>query len=183
MAARKRRAADSFSHSPRIRSGADALSAMLIKSIVFSILLLTAESAHAQPVPTGYDFRGIIPHDWRKVPPPRGVNAVGFASPRGDAWIVFKAEPARRSVVAQLTQLSRVRGGHITYERNGGTWIVVSGFNGNRIFYRKAMLACGGRAWHYLEFEYPAAQKRAFDDFVTRSSRALGDYGSSGCNG
>jgi hypothetical protein len=54
---------------------------------------------------------------------------------------------------------------------------------GNRIFYRKAILACGGRAWHYLEFEYPAAQKRAFDEFVTHSSAALGAYARSGCAG
>src|ERR1051326_8895517 len=65
----------------------------------------------------------------------------------------------------------------------GLTWIVVSGFMGNRIFYRKAILVCGGRAWHYLEFEYPAAQKRAFDEFVAHSSAALGAYARSGCAG
>jgi hypothetical protein len=32
----------------------------------------------------------------------------------------------------------------ITYERQGQTWIVASGYHGDRIFYRKAMLACGG---------------------------------------
>lgn len=45
------------------------------------------------------------------------------------------------------------------------------------------MLACGGTAWHYLEFEYPAAQKRAFDEFVTRSSMVLGAYATAGCSG
>jgi hypothetical protein len=45
------------------------------------------------------------------------------------------------------------------------------------------MLACGGTAWHYMEFEYPAAQKRAFDELVTRSSAALGAYARIGCRG
>jgi hypothetical protein len=116
------------------------------------------------------------------VPPPHGSNEEGFISPRGDAWIVFKAKAARGPVAAQLAFLRTVRGGDITYEREGRTWIVVSGYKRNRIFYRKAMLACGGSAWHYLEFEYPAAGKRAFDNFVTRSSAALGAYAKSGCH-
>ena len=58
---------------------------------------------------------------------------------------------------------------------------MVSGYNGDRIFYRKAMLACGGRSWHHLAFEYPADQKRPFDQFVTRASYALKEYDQIGC--
>ena len=155
----------------------------MLKSILCCIALLVTACAHAQAAPARSDFRGIIPPDWRMVPPPRGSSAVGFMSPRRDAWIVFRAKPAREPVAVQLARLRKVRGGDITYERAGRTWIVVSGFKGNRIFYRKAMLACGGSAWHYLEFEYPAAAKRAFDAFVTRSSAALGAYARSGCQG
>jgi len=67
------------------------------------------------------------------------------------------------------------------HEREERTWIVVSGYIGDRIFYRKAMLACGGQVWHHLAFEYPAIQKRAFDLFVTRASYALQAYGQVGC--
>jgi hypothetical protein len=153
------------------------------KLIPSCIAILLAASAHAAAAPASHDFRSIIPQNWRAVAPPKGTNAEGFVSPSGDAWIVFKANPARRSAAAQLALLRTVRGGHITYEREGRTWIVVSGFIGNRIFYRKAMLACGGAAWHYLEFQYPAAQKREFDEFVSRSSAALGAYAASGCRG
>jgi hypothetical protein len=48
---------------------------------------------------------------------------------------------------------------------------------GDRIFYRKAMLACAGLVWHQLAFEYPTADKRAFDQLVTRASYALQAYG------
>lgn len=153
----------------------------MLKSMLFCLAMLTAASANVGAVPARYDFHSIIPQDWRGVPPPHGMNAEGFVSPRGEAWLVFKAEPASRSVHAQLALLRTVRGGHVTYEREGGTWIVVSGLKGKRIFYRKAVLACGGRVWHFLEFEYPAAEKRDFDDFVTRASKALGAYSASGC--
>ncbi len=155
----------------------------MLKPMLCCIAILVAVPASAEPAPVRADFNGIIPHDWRAVAPPQGVNARGFVSPDGNSKIVLYAKPANRPVDAQLRRLRRVRGGDITYERAGRTWIVVSGFVGNRIFYRKAILACGGRAWHYLEFEYPAAQKRAFDAFVTRSSAALGAYATSGCEG
>ena len=45
----------------------------------------------------------------------------------------------------------------------------------------KAVLECGGTVWHHLAFEYPATQKRAFDDFVTRASYAVQAYGRVGC--
>ena len=45
----------------------------------------------------------------------------------------------------------------------------------------EAMLACGGQSWHHLEFEYPADQKLAFDEFVTRASYALNEYNQTGC--
>jgi serine/threonine-protein kinase len=145
--------------------------------------MLMAVAVHAETVSARSDFRDIIPQDWRMLPRHQGSADLGFTSPRGDAEIVFKAKPSTRPITSQLARLRSVPGGDITYEREGHTWIVVSGFKGSRIFYRKAMLACGGRAWHYLEFEYPAAQKKAFDAFVALSSKALGAYASSGCRG
>jgi len=87
------------------------------------------------------------------------------------------AEP----IQAHIAQVRQHENEKITYEREERTWIVVSGYIGDRIFYRKAMLACGGQVWHHLAFEYPAIQKRAFDLFVTRASYALQAYGQVGC--
>lgn len=153
----------------------------MLKPILCCVAMLVAACAHAA-VPSKYNFGGIIPRDWT-LSPSGGVNERRFVSPGGNASIVFRTEHARVSAATQLARVRAVRNGDITYEREGRTWIVVSGFKGNRIFYTKAMLACGGRAWHYVEFEYPAAEKRAFDEFVTRSSKALGAYAQSGCRG
>jgi len=155
----------------------------MLRPIVCCVAILIAAPAQAEPVSARDDFNGIIPQNWRAVQAPQGVQARGFVSPDGNSKIVLYGKPATRTVAEQLSRLRAVRGGDITYERAGRTWIVVSGFMGNRIFYRKAILACGGRAWHYLEFEYPAAQKRAFDEFVTHSSATLGAYARSGCAG
>jgi hypothetical protein len=54
-------------------------------------------------------------------------------------------------------------------------------YRGNRIFYRRAMLACNNTKWRQIEFEYPAWEKRRFDSFVTRTSFALRAYKELGC--
>jgi hypothetical protein len=153
----------------------------MLKPLCF-IAVLVAVSAHAGPAPTKYDFGGIIPQNWH-LAPPKAAYERRFTSPDGEASIALRSEHARIPVAAQLERLRTAGDGEITYEHEGRTWIVISGFKGNRIFYTKAMLACGGRAWHYVEFEYPATQKRDFDNFVTRSSKALGAYAQIGCKG
>ena len=63
----------------------------------------------------------------------------------------YAQPPGSESVEAHLEEVRRGEHERITYERASRTWIVVSGYNGDRIFYRKAMLACGGRpgiTWH-----------------------------------
>jgi len=71
--------------------------------------------------------------------------------------------------------------GRVIYEARGGDWMVTSGYRGNRIFYRRAMLACNNTKWRQIEFEYPAWEKRRFDGFVTRTSFSLRAYKEAGC--
>jgi serine/threonine-protein kinase len=72
-------------------------------------------------------------------------------------------------------------GERVTYRRRERDWLAVSGFKGNRIFYRKAILACGGKVWHHIEFEYPASQKQEMDAFVIRASRAIDQAENDNC--
>jgi len=148
--------------------------------IVALFAYVTAAEARVQPRPNE-DFRTIVPNGWRLLPPARGTNERRFVSPGGDAWLSLYADHAQGQSVGYHMQQVFQNTDQITYERRGPTWIVVSGYKGDRIFYRKAMLACHGREWHHLAFEYPAAQKRAFDDFVTRTSYALQAYQDVGC--
>jgi hypothetical protein len=70
-------------------------------------------------------------------------------------------------------------GEQITHLRAERTWIEVSGFKGDRIFYRKSVLACGGTSWHEVTLEYPAEAKdmNAFVDRVAAGTEMDKDKG------
>jgi len=127
-------------------------------------------------------FRSVVPNSWKLLP--RDPHSPGrrFVSPSGDAWLRYFAvsvDPgAANSNTDQLTPLPTER---VTYERRGVGWLVSSGYRGDRIFYRKAILACNGTKWRHIEFEYPASEKRLFDNFVTRTSLAMRAYQVLGC--
>jgi hypothetical protein len=61
------------------------------------------------------------------------------------------------------------------------TWISVSGFKGDRLFYRRAALACVGDLWHQIAFEFPAKEKRDMQDFIKRAVEKLNDGENEGC--
>jgi Rap1a immunity proteins len=124
------------------------------------------------------DFPVNVPPGWSLAP--GKSNEWRAVSPRRNAWLSLYVAP----VHSGSSDLDRgaAAGDRVTYQQRGRGWNVVSGYTAdNRIFYRKTMLACGGRKWHKLEFEYPASDKRAMDEFVTRASHALGAYSSAGC--
>ena len=130
---------------------------------------------------SGPDYLAIVPPDWKLLSEDAISHERRFVSPSGDAWLSLYARPPDESIEAHLERVRHHDHERITYERGGATWIVVSGYKGDRIFYRKAMLACSGQSWHHLAFEYPAEQKESFDQFVTRASYALSAYNRTGC--
>jgi hypothetical protein len=123
------------------------------------LAILSFLVAMTNVIPTAYareadmPFRSIVPNSW-KLQTAVNANTHQLASP-----------PTER----------------VTYEARGGDWLVSSGYGGDQIFYRKAILACNGTKWRHIEFEYPASEKRPFDNFVTRTSFALRAYQDVGC--
>ena len=73
-------------------------------------------------------------------------------------------------------------GEELTEVRGQRNWISVSGFRGDRIFYRQALLACAGDRWHHITFEYPSDVKLNMTDFVRRAAQALGATQNAGCD-
>jgi hypothetical protein len=150
---------------------------MLRFSIVFVLISLGLPAAAQQG---RNDYPTIVPRDWTMLPPES--NEWRAVSPRKDAWLSLYATPATGSVSSHLRRWGMSAGDRVTYQRHGHGWSAVSGYTAdNRIFYRKTMLACGGRKWHDLAFEYPASDKRAMYEFVTRASYALRAYSGAGC--
>jgi len=65
--------------------------------------------------------------------------------------------------------------------RGEQNWIEVSGFKADRVFYRKIVLACSGRSWHEIAFEYPEEIKTSLSEFVTRAAKAVQNSEDQGC--
>ena len=152
----------------------------VIRTLIIAVGLFGIASTANANQPTS-DYHSVVPTNWRLLPADEQTHEQRFVSPSGDAWLSLYARPPSESIDSHLAAVRQGEHERITYERAGPTWIVVSGYKGDRIFYRKAMLACGGRSWHHLAFEYPSDQKLAFDQFVTRASYALNEYNHTGC--
>jgi serine/threonine-protein kinase len=81
-----------------------------------------------------------------------------------------------------MQSVAFAEGETLTYLRGERDWIAVSGTKGNRIFYRKAVIACGGKVWHHIAFEYPLERKRAMDPFVSRAAAIVDQAENDGCD-
>src|SRR5215510_1482660 len=117
---------------------------------------------------------GLIPRDWQLEPADDSWQGRRFVSPTGTAWLALYARSAAdESREERFRAIAFVEDEEVTYLRGERDWLAVSGFRGDQIFYRKMVLACGERQWRHVAFEYPAKEKRKFDQLVGRMSRAL----------
>jgi serine/threonine-protein kinase len=90
-------------------------------------------------------FRSIVPNSWTLLPPEPQSYGRRFVSPAGDAWLWYFAVSANREGAVNASgPVSHPPTERVTYERQGADWLVSSGYRGDRIFYRKAILACKG---------------------------------------
>ena len=100
-----------------------------------------------------------------------------YVSPDGRSILTFGAADAGlHDVAAEKERISRQPGETITYEKSERSWIVVSGYRNDEIFYRRANLACAGTRWHLVELKYPREDKRRMDAIVTTISHRLSRF-------
>ena len=72
-------------------------------------------------------------------------------------------------------------GEQITHLHGEENSIEVSGLKADRSFYRKAVLACAGRVWHEVAFEYPTQTQGSISEFVNRAAKAVENSEDQGC--
>ena len=124
----------------------------------------------------------LVPPEWRLQPPDPNWKGKRYVSPDDAAWFAAYATPVEQEPIgAHMRAIAFVDGEEITHLRGERDWIAVSGLKAERIFYRKAALACGGKSWRHVAFEYPAHAKRSMDEFVIRAARALDSSVNDGC--
>ena len=141
---------------------------MKIPLLILVLVLGSMKAAGAQP--------GVaVPAGWVQQPRQSNAEPLKFTSPDGTAWLTLYATPAdkgRRSKNA----FEVADGERVTYTRSTPRFVAVSGFRGDRIFYRKKNLACRGTRWHHIAWEYPAEDKRKMDAVVTQVAHGMNRF-------
>jgi hypothetical protein len=126
---------------------------------------------HRREPPT---VASLVPRDWQPEPQNPNWNGKRFLSPDGASWLaIYRASAEEEPLADHMRSIIFAKDETITYLRGERTWIAVSGFKDSRIFYRKAILACAGKAWHHIAFEYPAELRTKMDAFVLSVAQAL----------
>jgi len=124
----------------------------------------------------------MVPPNWQLQPVEPNWKGKRFLSPDGTSWLAVYAFPATpEQLSTHMKSTAFVDGETVTYLRGERDWIVASGTKGDRIFYRKAVIACGGKVWHHIAFEYPTERKRAMDPIVTRAAAIVDLADNDGC--
>ncbi|HET7681042.1 MAG TPA: hypothetical protein VFK79_13035 [Xanthobacteraceae bacterium] len=114
----------------------------------------------------------MVPPNWVQEERDSPTEPLRYSSPDGTAWLTLHAGPAeQRPKVGPAGEGERV-----TYLRKTKRFVAVSGFKGDRIFYRKSNLACQGTRWHHIALEYPAEDKRKMDALVTRVALGMNRF-------
>ena len=126
---------------------------------------------------------GVIPRDWKKQSLDAASNGGRFVSPDGSASFDFYTTAAAdQPITEHMKSFAFGEGDEITGLAGERAWIAASGFKGDRLFYRKAALACGGDRWHHIAFEYPANAKRSMQDVIRRAVEMLDSSQNTGCD-
>jgi len=125
-----------------------------------------------------------IPADWKLQPADPNFSGRRYMAPDGSAWLALYSAPVDKDkVAAHLKDVAFADGEEVTTIRGAHDWLAVSGTKGDRVYYRKAALACGGTTWRHIAFEYPAEQKAALDRLVERAAQAFDRLAEESCSG
>ena len=122
-----------------------------------------------------------VPRDWQLMPPDPNWQGRRYMAPDGNAWLAFYATNAANDATARFKAVAFADGEDVKYLRGEHDRLTVSGLKGDRIFYRKVMLACGGTIWRHVAMEYPASAKATFDRFVEGMSRGFDRIADDSC--
>jgi hypothetical protein len=129
------------------------------------------------------DAMQMIPPDWQLQPSDPNWKGKRYVAPDGVTSVAFYSAPTEQEpVAAHKKAFAYVDGEELTYLLSEPNWIVVSGLKGDRGFYRKAALACGGATWHHVAFEYPAEAKATIEGLASQIARSLDNYQNDGCD-
>lgn len=116
----------------------------------------------------------LIPAGWQPQTTDPRLHQKRFVSPDGQASLTaLSVDASDQSPSLHMRDVAFVRDETVHRLNGGDDWVSVSATRGDRIFYRKAVLACAGRKWHEIDLEYPITSARTMDRVAKRVSKAL----------
>lgn len=126
--------------------------------------------------------RPFPPPDWQLQPVDPQHTGRRYRSPDGAASLVFYASPASRESASQhLKAIAFVDGEDVLRLTGTQGELVVTGTKQERMFVRKARLACGGRDWHHVVVDFPISSQRDYARVVEQALNALDRADDDGC--
>ena len=148
-------------------------------AVVFGLLLVPALALAGQKwqpyVNDRFGVRADIPQGWVSGQPPENNDGLRWTSPDGTAqvavWGGFQIEDGVDDAFKTVSAPNA--GETITFKARGKQALVISGFKGENIFYRRLVLSCKNSVWNGVEITYPKAKKAEFDPIVSHIAASL----------
>jgi serine/threonine-protein kinase len=126
--------------------------------------------------------RPFPPQDWLLQPSDPKRKGRRYLAPDGAASLTFYATSAdQESVSAHLKSVAFADGEQMLTLAGDGDELLVTGTKGDRMFVRKARLACGGQEWHHVALEFPPATRPKYERVIAQALRALDTADGDGC--
>ena len=95
------------------------------------------------------------PANWAQQPPPENDDGATFVAPDGKASLaIYGGYVMEDSAAAALAAHAEPNDSErVTYKQVGPRTVTVSGFKGDKIFYRHSLLSCGAQVWSNVELD------------------------------
>ena len=126
--------------------------------------------------------RRFPPPDWQLQPVDRDQKGRRYLAPNGEASLTFYASPAdQETESAHLKSVAFADGEQMLSLAGNRDELLVTSTKGDRMFVRKARLACGGQEWHHVALEFPARARSGYALVVAQAVRTLDLVDGDGC--
>ena len=106
-----------------------------------------------------------------RLPPPANSDGMTFTAADRASLAVYGSYNALEQTPAQLADFSS-EGMNVTYRKVGKDWVVLSGHDGNSIFYQRLEFGRSG-VIHAFLLKYPATAKAKYDPLIGRIADSL----------
>lgn len=111
---------------------------------------------------------------------PANGDGLAFETPDGSAgFVIFASRNVEGGSLTEIRDyvLSTADYSRLTYSPRGNSWFVLSGFDGDDIYYEKYAISCGGRVVNAFSIRFPTVEKPTYAPVIERMEDSFGSGG------